>query len=148
MSGKLNTLGSIVSRTHGKASQLYVREELGGMGKGLSGLLLTNRDSIEGVKVQEELGLVCGNIARSRDIFRDVFSEIQQVFGGELHMYSTMLKDTREIATIRMGEEAAEMGADAVLNVRMETNVIARNSAEVLVYGTAVKLEGGEREEQ
>lgn len=71
---------------------------------------------------------------------RDITQGIRNLAGGELKAYSTLLSDARDQAIERMEADAIEMGADAVVNVRMETSEVTQGASEVIAYGTAVKL--------
>jgi len=93
------------------------------------------RRDVEGV-----LGVARGNTVRARNVGRDITQSLRNLIGGELKAYSQLYSDTRDQAVERMLEDAKSMGADAVVNVRFETSQIAGSSAELLAYGTAVKL--------
>lgn len=71
---------------------------------------------------------------------RDITQGFRNLAGGELKAYSTLLADARDQAIERMEADALEMGADAVVNVRMETSEVAQGASEVIAYGTAVRL--------
>ncbi|MCJ7479087.1 MAG: YbjQ family protein [Candidatus Nanohaloarchaeota archaeon QJJ-7] len=101
----------------------------------------TNIETFPDEEVSEVLGVVRGNTVRARNVGRDFTQSLRQIIGGELKAYSKLLTETRDQAMERMEQEAEDMGADAVLNVRFTTSQVTRNSAEILAYGTAVKLE-------
>jgi len=103
-------------------------------------MIVVNTDFIPGREIGEILGLVEGNTIQSKHIGKDVVAGFRQLVGGEIKEYTEMLSEAREIALKRMIEKAEEMGADAVLNVRFTTSAVMGNAAEILVYGTAVKL--------
>jgi uncharacterized protein YbjQ (UPF0145 family) len=98
-------------------------------------------DSIPGHEVTEVLGIAKGNTVRARNLARDFTQGLRNMAGGELKAYSTLLTEARDEAISRMEENALEMGADAVLNVRMETSEVTQGASEVIAYGTAVKLD-------
>lgn len=98
-------------------------------------------ESVPGRSIAENLGVVRGNSVRARNVGRDVTQALRNLVGGELPAYSRLMTDTREQALDRMAEDARELGADAVVNVRFETSQVAGSSAELLAYGTAVELE-------
>lgn len=102
---------------------------------------LTTTDSIAGREIDEQLGVVRGNSVRARNVGFDVVQGLRNLIGGELKAYSKLMSDTRDEAVERMVAEASELGADAVLEVRLETSQIAGSSAELVAYGTAVRLE-------
>lgn len=92
-------------------------------------------------EVVEVLGIAKGNTVRAKNVGRDITQAIRNITGGELKSYSNLLSDARNEALSRMSAEAEEMGADAVVNIRYETSEIAQGAAEILAYGTAVRLE-------
>ncbi|MDX1745141.1 MAG: YbjQ family protein [Halobacteriales archaeon] len=103
-------------------------------------MIVTNTDSVPDRDVVEILGLVKGNTVRARNVGRDITQSIRNIAGGELKSYSGLMSDSRDEALERMEAHARDLDADAVLNVRFETSEIAQGSAEVLAYGTAVRL--------
>ena len=102
-------------------------------------MILVNTDFVTGREVQT-LGLVQGNSIQARNIGRDITQSLRQIVGGELKAYTEMMITARNLATDRMIEQATAMGADAVINVRYASSAIMDGAAEVLAYGTAVKL--------
>jgi len=86
------------------------------------------------------LGIVFGNTVRAKHIGKDISAFLKNIVGGELKGYSEMLSDARGEAMNRMIQEAEKLGADAVLNVRLTTSQTMAGAAELLAYGTAVKL--------
>lgn len=102
---------------------------------------ISNTETIPGHEVTEVLDVVRGNTVRARNVGRDITQAIRNLFGGELKAYSNLLTRARDQALERMEVEAEKLGADAVVNVRFMTSQIAGQSAEILAYGTAVKLE-------
>lgn len=102
-------------------------------------MILVNTDYIAG-KELEMLGLVSGSTIQSKNIGRDFGAGLKSIVGGELKAYTEMMEEAREIAMKRMVENAEEMGADAVVNVRYSTSAIMAGAAEVMVYGTAVRF--------
>ncbi|MBU0666858.1 MAG: YbjQ family protein [Nanoarchaeota archaeon] len=103
-------------------------------------MILVNTDNIEGKKIAKTLGLVKGNTIRAKWIGKDIIAGLRQLVGGELKEYTEMLTEARKQATERMIKEAESIGADAIINIRFTTSQIMQNAAEILVYGTAVKL--------
>lgn len=88
----------------------------------------------------EALGIVSGSTIQSKNMFTDLGQGLKSIVGGELRSYTTMMEKAREKATQRMVEQARQLGADAVIGVRYTTNSIMSQAAEVLVFGTAVKI--------
>jgi len=97
-------------------------------------------ESVPGQEIVESLGLVRGNTVEARNIGRDITQSLRNITGGELKGYSELLTRARDEALSRMEAQAEEMGADAVVNVRLETSEIIDGGAEVIAYGTAVRL--------
>ncbi len=101
---------------------------------------ITNTDFIPGKEIVDILGLVRGNTIQDKHIGKDIVAGFRNVVGGEIKEYTNMLSEAREIALKRMEEKAQKLGADAVINVRFMTSSVMASAAEILVYGTAVKL--------
>ncbi len=104
-------------------------------------MITVNTDFIPNKKIIKNLGLVRGNTIRAKWFGKDILAGLRQIVGGELKEYTEMLSEAREEATDRMKEEAEKLGADAIINVRFTTSQVMSSAAEILVYGTAVKLE-------
>ena len=102
-------------------------------------MILVNTDYISGKKL-EMLGLVKGSTIQSMNFVRDITQGLKTLVGGELKAYSEMMNDARELATKRMVAEAESMGADAIVNIRYASSSVMQGAAEVIVYGTAVKI--------
>lgn len=103
-------------------------------------MLLSTTETVAGEEITETLGTVRGNTVRARNAGRDFTQGLKNFVGGEMHGYTKLLSDSREQAEERMLAEAAELGADAVVCVRFETSEFSSGGAEMLAYGTAVKL--------
>ncbi len=103
-------------------------------------MLMTTSDTIPGREIGETLGLVTANAVRARHIGRDILAGLKNIVGGEIGAYRQLLLESREEALRRLEEEATSQGADAVVALRMATASVASGAAEILVYGTAVKL--------
>ena len=104
-------------------------------------MILSNIESIPGKKIVEHFGLVYGSTIRAKHVGRDMMAGIKNIFGGELKGYTELLTESRVEATKRMMEQALSAGANAVVNVRFSTSTVAQGAAEILAYGTAVKVE-------
>lgn len=103
-------------------------------------MLLATTDTLPGHEIAQTLGLVRGSAIRSRHLLQDFGEWLHNLVGGELLHYTKMLAETREQALDRMRQEARQLGADAIVGLRITTSKIANGAAEMLVYGTAVKL--------
>lgn len=106
----------------------------------LNSMIITTTDEIAGMKIKKVFGIVKGNTVRARHIGVDILAGLKQIIGGELRGYSDMLTSAREEATARMVEEAKKLGANAVVGVRFTSASIMANSAEILAFGTAVRV--------
>ena len=102
-------------------------------------MLLLNIDSVPGKEI-EPLGMVKGTVVQSKNIGRDFMAGMKTLVGGEIVGYTEMLIEARQIATKRMVDEAETLGADAVINIRFGSAAVMQGAAEVIAYGTAVKL--------
>ena len=101
-------------------------------------MLLVNTDYISR-KELETLGIVKGSIVQTKNFGRDFMAGIKNLVGGEVKEYTDMLNQARQIAVKRMVDEATQMGADAIVNIRYASSSLMQGAAEVIAYGTAVK---------
>ena len=99
---------------------------------------------VAGKEIKQHLGLVRGNTIRARHIGKDILAGIRHIFGGEINEYTKLLAESREQAIDRMIDDAKTLNADAIINVRFTTSMIAHATAELLAYGTAVKFTDNE----
>src|SRR6056297_4245750 len=99
-----------------------------------------NTETITGEKIKENMGMVRGNIIRARHIGNDIVAGLRNIVGGEIKEYTKMISEAREESLKRMIEEAEDLNADAILNVRFTTSQVMGGAAEILAYGTAVKM--------
>jgi uncharacterized protein YbjQ (UPF0145 family) len=104
-------------------------------------MILATTDTIEGRRISEVLGMVRGNTVRARQVGRNILAGMRGLVGGEVVEYTKLMAESREQALDRMIEHAKQQGAHAVVGVRFSTSEVMTNAAEVLVYGTAVRLE-------
>ena len=102
-------------------------------------MLLLNIDYIPGKEV-EVLGIVKGTVVQTKNFGKDFMAGMKTLVGGEIKGYTEMLTEARQIATKRMVDEAENMGADAVLNIRFGSSAVMSGAAEIIAYGTAVKI--------
>ena len=103
-------------------------------------MIVVNTDFIPGYRITETLGLALGNTVRAKHIGKDILAGLRTVVGGEISEYSEMLMEARQKSMERMIEHAKQMQADAVINVRFTTSEIMQGTAEMLSYGTAVRV--------
>ena len=104
-------------------------------------MIVVTTEHIHGQQETASLGLVRGSSIRARHAGKDIIATFRNLVGGEVHEYSKLLGESREQAIDRMIEEAEALGADAVIAVRFQTSMVMQGAAEMLCYGTAVKLE-------
>ena len=102
-------------------------------------MILVTTDGIAG-KELETLGLVKGSTIQTVNAIRDIGAGLKTLVGGELTKYNEMMNNARALATKRRVAEAEEMGADAIVCVRYSSASIMQSAAEVMAYGTAVKI--------
>ena len=88
----------------------------------------------------EALGMVKGTVVQSKNFGKDFMAGMKTLVGGEITSYTEMLNEARQIATKRMVDEAEKLGADAIIGVRYGSSAVMQGAAEVLAYGTAVRL--------
>jgi uncharacterized protein YbjQ (UPF0145 family) len=103
-------------------------------------MIVVTAEQIEGKKITETLGLVKGSTIRARHMGHDIMAGLRNVVGGEVKDYTVMLAQAREEALQRMVEQADKMGANAVVGARFATSMVMSGAAEMLAYGTAVKV--------
>ena len=102
-------------------------------------MIITTADVVPGQAVQI-LGLVRGNIVTSKNIGRDIMASAKTLVGGEIKSYTMMTNEARQIAEDRMIEQAAALGADAIVAMRFSESAIMQGTIEMHAYGTAVKF--------
>ena len=100
---------------------------------------LYNIDYIPGAEI-EALGMVRGTVVYSKNFGKDFMAGMKTLVGGEIVGYTEMLNEARQIATKRMVDAAEALGADAIVNVRYGSASIMSGAAEVVAYGTAVRI--------
>jgi len=101
---------------------------------------LTTQDEFADLCITETLGLVRGNTIRARHIGKDIVAGLRNLVGGEISEYTKMLAEAREQSIDRMLDEARKLGADGIVCLRFATSPVMQGAAELLAYGTAVKL--------
>jgi uncharacterized protein YbjQ (UPF0145 family) len=104
-------------------------------------MIVVTTDTVPGYRVAVSLGVVRGNTIRARHVGRDIMAHLRNLAGGEVREYTKLMGESREQAMDRMVEEADGLGADAVVGVRFMTSMVMSTAAEILCYGTAVRLE-------
>ena len=103
-------------------------------------MLLSTTENLPNKEIIEILGICRGSTVRARNIGRDIFAGLKNIIGGEIEEYTKLQAQSREQALQRMIEDASNLNADAVINVRFTTSMVMQGASEMLAYGTAVKL--------
>ena len=103
-------------------------------------VLVTTQDEFADYQIIETIGLVKGNTIRARHIGKDIMASLRTIVGGEITEYTKMLAESREQSLDRMIDNAKQLGADGIVCLRFTTSAVMQGSAELLAYGTAVKL--------
>lgn len=104
-------------------------------------IIVTNLELIPGRRIVAHYGIVQGSTVRAKHVGKDIFASLKNIVGGELRGYTELMQEARDEAVQRMIAEAQSMGANAILNVRFATTSIAVGAAEILAYGSAVRLD-------
>ncbi|MEQ9316537.1 MAG: YbjQ family protein [Henriciella sp.] len=103
-------------------------------------MIVTMADTVPGREVAEVLGIVRGNVVRTRFFGRDIMAGLRNLVGGEVPEYTKLMAEAREQALDRLRADGQSLGADAIITMRITTSMIMGGSAELLAYGTAVRL--------
>ncbi len=103
-------------------------------------MIVVTTEHIEGKRIIETLGMVRGSTIRARHVGRDIMAGLRNIVGGEVKDYTVMLAQAREEALQRMIEQAEKMGANAIISTRFVTSMVMSGAAEMVAYGTAVKV--------
>tara|TARA_B100001250_G_C19654810_1_gene724347 strand:+ start:470 stop:784 length:315 start_codon:yes stop_codon:yes gene_type:complete len=103
-------------------------------------MIITTTETIPNREIGSILGIARGSTVRTRNIGRDIFAGLKHIVGGEISEYTKLQAESREQAINRMKEDAQSLDADAIINIRLTTSVVMQGAAEILAYGTAVKL--------
>ena len=104
-------------------------------------MIVVTSESIANKKIVKTIGLVRGNTVRARHIGKDIMAGLRNIVGGEVHEYAKLIAESREQSIDRMVEEAASLGANAIIATRFTTSVMMGGAAELLAVGTAVIVE-------
>lgn len=103
-------------------------------------MIITTTPTIPGREVTAIIDIARGSTVRARNIGRDFGAAMRSIVGGEVKAYTTLMAKAREEALERMISDARALGADAVINVRLQSSSVMAGASEILAYGTAVKL--------
>ena len=104
-------------------------------------MIITNIETVPGKNIIGHFGLVAGSTIRAKHVGRDIMASLKNLVGGELQGYTQLLQESRQQALDRMVDQARQLGANAIINVRFSTSSVAQGAAELYAYGTAVLVE-------
>ena len=101
-------------------------------------MILVTTPTIQNKEITDTLGIARGSTVRARNVGQDIFAGLKNLIGGEISEYTKLQAQSREQALQRMQEDAKQLGANAVVNVRLTTSMVMQGCSEILAYGTAV----------
>ena len=104
-------------------------------------MFVTNIEEVPGKRIVTCYGVVSGSTVRAKNVGRDIMASFKNIVGGELKGYTELLNEARAEAMARMQQQAEQLGANAVVNVRFSTSSVAAGASEIYIYGTAVTVE-------
>ncbi|MGI9420832.1 MAG: YbjQ family protein [Geminicoccaceae bacterium] len=105
-------------------------------------MILSTTEIVPGRKTVETLGLARGNVIRAKHLGTDIVASLRNLVGGEVSEYTKLMAEAREQALDRMIAQGRGMNADAIVGIRFTTSMVMNGAAEILAYGTAVRLDG------
>ncbi len=103
-------------------------------------MIVTNIEEVPGKRILTCHGVVSGSTVRAKHAGRDIMAGLKNIVGGELKGYTELLIEAREEAFGRMKEQAKQLGANAIVNVRFSTSSVTAGASEIYIYGTAVTV--------
>ena len=103
-------------------------------------MILVTTPTITNKEILETLGIARGSTVRARNVGQDIFAGLKNLIGGEISEYTKLQAQSREQALQRMQEDAKQLGANAIVNVRLTTSMVMQGCSEILAYGTAVTI--------
>lgn len=104
-------------------------------------MIIVTTESVPGRSIREVKGMVKGSTVQAKHIGKDILAGLKNIVGGEIHDYTELLKEARRVAIQRMSEQAEQLGADAIVAVRLQTSAVMDGASELIAYGTAVVTE-------
>ncbi|MGE0017190.1 MAG: heavy metal-binding domain-containing protein [Bacteroides sp.] len=106
-------------------------------------MLITTTPTIEGKRITNYYGIVSGETIIGANVFRDLFASIRDIVGGRSGSYEEVLREAKETALREMQDEAARMGANAVIGVDLDYETVGGSGSMLMVTasGTAVYIE-------
>lgn len=103
-------------------------------------MILSTTPTVPNREIVEIVGIARGSTVRTRNIGRDIMAQLKNIVGGEIEEYTQLQAQSREQALERMIADAEKMNADAIVGIHITTAMVMQGAAEILAYGTAVKL--------
>ncbi|MFI5262313.1 MAG: heavy metal-binding domain-containing protein [Candidatus Limnocylindrales bacterium] len=107
-------------------------------------MIVSTTNFVAGMRVIETKGQAFGVVVRSRGLAGNIAASLRSLGGGEIHEYTQLLEDSRRQAVDRMVENAAAMGANAILTMRFDSSEMGTTMTEIVAYGTAVVVAAGD----
>jgi len=104
-------------------------------------MIVITSETVAGQRVRQTLGQCFGVVVRSRGLGGNIAAGLRSLVGGEIVEYTQMLEEARKHAVDRLVDNAALMGANAILTLRFDSSEIGQTMSEIVAYGTAVILE-------
>lgn len=104
-------------------------------------MIIVTTDVVPGKQIVELKGFVKGNVVQSKHVGKDIMASLKTLVGGEIKEYTEMMDDARKRAISRMVKEAEEIGANAIVSVRLQSSTVMQSASEIIAYGTAVVVE-------
>ncbi|RPF53396.1 heavy metal-binding domain-containing protein [Aquisalibacillus elongatus] len=103
-------------------------------------MMILTTEQAPGYEVEELYGYVKGSTIQAKHVGRDFTAAFKGLVGGEIGSYAEMMNEARDLAINRMVQDAEAKGANAITTMRLHTSSVMGGAAEVVAYGTAVKL--------
>ncbi|MEM1377246.1 MAG: YbjQ family protein [Pseudomonadota bacterium] len=103
-------------------------------------MLVVTSETIPGHEIVDTVGIVRGNVIRAKHVGTDIVASLRNLVGGEVSEYTKLMAEAREQAYDRMIADAKAQGADAIIGMRFATSMVTQGAAEMLAFGTGVKL--------
>ncbi|MDX5381578.1 MAG: heavy metal-binding domain-containing protein [Rhodobacterales bacterium] len=103
-------------------------------------MIVTTTNSIEGHRIATYHGIVVGEAIMGANVVRDIFAGITDIIGGRSGAYESKLQDARDVALRELEQKAARMGANAVVGVDLDYEIVGQSMLMVSASGTAVTV--------
>ncbi|MCP8615722.1 YbjQ family protein [Salirhabdus salicampi] len=103
-------------------------------------MIIVTTNEIPGKDMTEVIGFVKGSTIQSKHVGKDIMASLKTIVGGEIKEYNDMFEKARQLAIGRMVKNAEDLGANAIVGMRLQTSAIMSGASEIVAYGTAVKV--------